>query len=194
MKKIPTLFVRPASFKRKPEFVIDEVVPDAAWVVAGEGVAARKFDGTCCMVKARVLYKRYDSKSKMPPPHFIPAEGPGNFSVEHHNVGWLPVGPEPDSKYHREAFVDLDAEHPDSPIPDGTYELCGPMVQGNPEHFEKHVLVPHGKEIYPDCPRTYHELRGWLRGKDIEGVVWHHPDGRMAKIKKKDFMAGGRTW
>jgi hypothetical protein len=27
--------------------------------------------------------------------------------------------------------------------------------------------------------------------KDIEGIVWHHPDGRMVKIKKKDF---GYKW
>ena len=194
MKKIPTLFVRPATVGRKPEFVIDAIVPDAAWVIAGEGVATRKFDGTCCMVKARVLYKRYDSKGKAPPPDFIPAEGTGSFVLERHNPGWIPIGNEPDSKYHREAFMLLNRQYPNDPIPDGTYELCGPKVGGNPEHFEKHMLIPHGKEVLQDCPRTYHEIRGFLRGKDIEGIVWHHPDGRMAKIKKKDFMAGGRTW
>ena len=26
---------------------------------------------------------------------------------------------------------------------------------------------------------------------DIEGIVWHHPDGRMAKIKRRDF---GLSW
>jgi hypothetical protein len=26
-----------------------------------------------------------------------------------------------------------------------------------------------------------------LAGKDIEGIVWHHSDGRMAKIKLRDF-------
>ena len=27
--------------------------------------------------------------------------------------------------------------------------------------------------------------------KFLEGVVWHHPDGRMVKIKRKDF---GYKW
>jgi hypothetical protein len=27
----------------------------------------------------------------------------------------------------------------------------------------------------------------YLREHDIKGIVWHHPDGRMAKIKGKDF-------
>jgi len=30
-------------------------------------------------------------------------------------------------------------------------------------------------------------FREWLKGRDIEGLVFHHPDGRMAKIKKRDF-------
>jgi len=30
-------------------------------------------------------------------------------------------------------------------------------------------------------------LREWFKGRDIEGLVFHHPDGRMAKIKKRDF-------
>jgi hypothetical protein len=41
--------------------------------------------------------------------------------------------------------------------------------------------------MYPDAPRTFNELREWLSGMDIEGIVFHHPDGRMAKIKKRDF-------
>jgi hypothetical protein len=30
-------------------------------------------------------------------------------------------------------------------------------------------------------------LREWLLDRDIEGLVFHHPDGRMAKIKLRDF-------
>lgn len=187
VKKIPSLFVRPATVGRKPENVINEVVQDAAWVVAGEGMATRKWDGTCCMVRDRRLYKRYDCKGKEAPPNFEEATGPGNFVLEHHKTGWIPVGDEPDSKYHREAFMGLNAQHPDEPIPDGTYELCGPKINGNPERLDKHVLIPHGKYELSDCPVTYDGLKEWFVGKDIEGVVWHHPDGRMAKCKKRDF-------
>lgn len=44
-----------------------------------------------------------------------------------------------------------------------------------------------GVEVLADCPRAFDALREYLRGRDIEGVVWHHPDGRMVKIKGKDF-------
>ena len=34
---------------------------------------------------------------------------------------------------------------------------------------------------------TFDGIRDYLRAHDMEGVVWHHPDGRMAKIKARDF-------
>ena len=73
---------------------------------------------------------------------------------------------------------------------DGTYELVGPKVQGNVEHEEKHRLVPHttaALAFHEDVPRTFEGIQEWMRGKDIEGIVFHHPDGRMAKIKLRDF-------
>ena len=70
---------------------------------------------------------------------------------------------------------------------DGTYELCGPKVQGNPERYDHHLLVRHGSEVLADAPRTFLALGHYLADNDIEGIVWHHPDGRMVKIKGKDF-------
>ena len=61
------------------------------------------------------------------------------------------------------------------------------MIQDNPEKFVAYVFVPHGKEILLDCPRDFRGLMVYLRGRDIEGVVWWHPDGRMAKLKGTDF-------
>ena len=34
-------------------------------------------------------------------------------------------------------------------------------------------------------------LKDWLSAPHYEGLVWHHPDGRMAKIKRRDF---GLSW
>jgi hypothetical protein len=48
------------------------------------------------------------------------------------------------------------------------------------------MLVRHGKEVLSDAPRTFDALRAYLQ-RDIEGIVWHHEDGRMVKIKGKDF-------
>lgn len=74
------------------------------------------------------------------------------------------------------------------PAPDGTYELVGPKVQANPEHYDAHLLIAHAEaDTFPECPTDFDALKAWIADKDIEGIVWHHPDGRMGKIKKKDF-------
>jgi hypothetical protein len=70
---------------------------------------------------------------------------------------------------------------------DDTYELCGTKINGNNEKLLTHILIRHGKTKFVDCPRTFEEIKEWFKGKDIEGIVWHHEDGRMVKIKKKDF-------
>lgn len=176
MKKIISLFKRNYE---TDNFVRDEVVPGAEWVLNGEGVATRKFDGTCCMVRNGKLYKRYDAKKgKNPPVGFEPAQEPD--PVTGHWPGWLPVGDGPEDKYHREAFEKFNGG-------DGTYELCGPKVQGNPEGFDEHFLIRHGDITLISFPRDFDGIKEYLRDKKIEGVVWHHPDGRMVKIKRKDF-------
>lgn len=177
MQKIISLFVRNYDGDRK---VRDEIVPGAEWVAAGEGEATRKFDGTCCMVRGGKLFKRYDAKNgKTPPAGFEPAQEPD--PVTGHWPGWLPVGDGPDDKWFREAW------EVNPPEEDGTYELCGPKIQGNPEQLNVHCLIRHGKAVLPNLPRDYEGLREFFKDYPHEGVVWHHPDGRMVKIKKKDF-------
>lgn len=39
------------------KLVRDEVVE---WVIAGEGRATRKLDGTCCMMRGGKLYRRFE--------------------------------------------------------------------------------------------------------------------------------------
>ena len=175
MKKIPTIFVRnPENMKE----LLDEHHPDCGWVFAGEGVATRKYDGTCCKVENGVFWKRREVKPGKPiPPEFVEEQFDNNTGKR---VGWMPVdcGNKQD-KWHCEAFDNQ---------PDGTYELCGPKVQGNPEKLDKHILVSHADAfVFEHCPTEYEELKQWLCLCPGEGVVWHHPDGRMAKIKKRDF-------
>lgn len=174
MKKIETLFVRDPS---NPKLVTREVRPDCAWVLAGEGRATRKFDGTCCAIIGGKLYKRIDWDAQ---------KGPAPAEWIHHTRnpeqrsghGWLPIGIGPEDAWHREAM--------EPGLPDGTYELCGPRVQRNPENMAAHTLIPHGiQEV--DAPRDYDGLREWLLAHSFEGIVWHHPDGRMAKLKRRDF-------
>jgi len=179
MKKIPTLFKRDYENTR---LVFDEITPGCEWVIEGIGTATRKFDGTACMIKDGKLFKRYDCKiksGKQPPEGFIPCQDPD--PITNHWPGWIPIGNGPDDKYHREAFV--------GEYKDGTYELCGPKINGNPEKFDKHILVPHGEELIPlrQCLRNFEGLKELLSCYDIEGIVFHSPDGKMCKIKKRDF-------
>jgi hypothetical protein len=181
MKKIPTVFERDWNGDRSR--VIDKVHPGCEWVLTGEGVATRKIDGTCCLVRNNKLFKRRELREgDVAPSDFELVD----FDEEtKKSVGWLPVGDGADDRWHREAWSGCDT------WPDGTYELIGPKVQGNPEKSQFHLLIRHGGglagPVDSDPPRTFDGLKEWLADQDIEGVVFHHPDGRMAKIKLRDF-------
>jgi hypothetical protein len=181
MKKIISLFQRNYDSDR---LVRDEVVPGAEWVLAGEGVATRKWDGTCVLIEDGKMWKRYEVKKGKTSPYGFRAEGDVD-PITGKQQGWLAVGDGPNDKWHREALLNNDATASD--YSDGTYELIGPKIQGNPEHWPRHALMPHGLAVLPTAPRTFNLLRYYLTSIDIEGIVWHHPDGRMVKIKAKDF-------
>lgn len=174
MNKIPTIFVR----AEKTHRIKTECNPDCLWVFNGEGIATKKWDGTCCLIKDGKLYKRYDgNKSKFLPDDFVP-----NENADSQWRGWRPVGDGPEDRWHIEGW-----RNTSEVLPNGTYELIGPSVNGNPEKLDQHCFRKHGDIVYENVPRTFEELKSWLADKNIEGVVFHHPDGRMAKIKKKDF-------
>jgi hypothetical protein len=79
--------------------------------------------------------------------------------------------------------------------PHGTYELIGPKVNGNPEREEVHTLIKHefAEPVFVGPPGAYSfdllakEVMHLREAYGAEGVVWHHPDGRMAKLKARDF-------
>lgn len=184
MKKIISLFQRNYT---TDNLVRDEITPGAEWVVDGEGVATIKWDGTCCLIRGGKLFKRYDAKhGKKPPADFEPAQEPDPKTG--HWPGWVPVGDGPNDQWHRQAF----APHADGVVTleDGTYELVGPKIGINPHQLQSHIFIRHGI-AKADAPRTFAELKAWFATQDIEGLVWHHPDGRMVKIKKRDF---GLKW
>lgn len=179
MKKIPTLFERDWNGDRSR--IVDQVHAGCEWVLAGEGSTTRKLDGTCCLVRGGTLYKRRELRKGEPEPCGFER---ADFDEETgKTVGWVLVSADdPADRWHREAFAELGHV-----LPDGTYELIGPKVQGNPEHWPGHQLVRHGDIMEDDVPRTFDGLRDWLGTQDIEGIVFHHSDGRMAKIKLRDF-------
>lgn len=178
MKKIKTVFVIGRNTRRATEEVQEH------WVIDGEGTATIKVDGTSCLVKNGELYKRYDAKhGKTPPEGFVPAEEAPDVNTGHW-PGWVKVSDAaPEDKWHREAFVAGNFE-------DGTYELVGPKVQGNKYGKTAHELVRHGSVVV-EVARTRADLIKWLEDNHGEGIVFHHEDGRMAKLRRKDF---GLRW
>lgn len=180
MKKIKTLFKRNYN---TDEIVRDEVVEGSGWVLNGEGFATRKFDGTCCLIREGRLYKRYDAKNgKTPSSGFIPAQDPD--PITGHWPGWVEVSE--NDKWHLQGFRNT-FPNGATDLDDGTYELLGPKIQKNPEQLNDHMLIKHGSLILEDAPRSYLGLMEYFQSKDIEGIVWHHPDGRMVKLRLKDF-------
>ena len=182
MQKIPTIFLRDFTNRGK---ITQEWDSRCLWVREGEGVATRKWDGSCCLVSDGKLYKRYEVKRGRTPPSNFEASGELDEKTGKQQ-GWVPVGVGPDDRWHLQAWEFYEG----NPVA-GTYELIGPKVNGNREGCHSHDLVPHGKDILFEMPCEYETLAEYLANHNIEGIVWHHPDGRMAKIKRRDF---GLKW
>lgn len=179
MNKIPTLFVRDPDNRAG---VLDQVNPGCEWVIRGEGIATRKYDGTCVWLDDDGAWwaRREVKPGKDRPAGFVFVSADPMTGKE---MGWEPIEQSSFAKYHAEAAgrwrIDTS----------GTYELCGPKINGNPEGLVNHVLIAHAEAtVLIAAPRTFSLLPSYLLNTDIEGIVWHHPDGgRMCKIKKRDF-------
>lgn len=184
MKKIPSVWQRDMT---QPGAVYrPEVTLGCEWVIAGEGIATRKWDGTAVLVRAGAVFARFDAKhGKTPPPGFEPCQDPD--PITGHWPGWVPAD-RPQDRWIRDAFFAGATVAP--AWPDGTYEAVGPKIGGNPERREHHQLIRHGDGRVPnltDAPRAFEALKAYLAPLDVEGIVFHHPDGRMAKATKQGF-------
>lgn len=180
---MPCLFQR-EFHGRNSATLLEAVTPGCEWVLAGEGVASIKRDGTACMVNGDQLFKRYDAKKdrktneyKAPPAGAIPCDEPD--PVTGHWPHWTLIGEH--DYWHAEAWARQCNE-----LAEGTYELCGPKISANPERLDLHTLLRHGSECTP-CPLTFSELREWFADLPHEGLVFAHADGRFAKLRRKDF-------
>jgi hypothetical protein len=178
VKKIPCLFQRDFSDRRSP-MLLRDVTLGCEWVLAGEGTATVKHDGTACAVISGKLYARLDCKrGKTPPPGAIPCDDSPD-PVTGHWPHWV-LADRPEHVYIREAAAGKE-------LADGTYEACGPKINGNRMGLSEHVLTLHGVVEIRDEPRDFDGLRDWLKETAVEGLVFHHPDGRMAKIRRDDY-------
>lgn len=186
MKKIPTLFVRDPD---DLAHVTREVTVDCDWVLAGEGTPTRKYDGTCMMFDGSWWSRREVKAGKPEPEGWVEVDAD---PVTGKRVGWEPVAQSSFYRWFLEA-IEPYAED-DQRWVHGTYELIGPKVNGGRDGSRIHSLRLHALApafTIPEDRYSYDGLRDilveLLREHNIEGLVWHHPDGRMAKLKGKDF-------
>ena len=183
MEKIPTLFERDERFK-----VTSVVRPECAWVLDGEGTATEKLDGMNVRLTVR-SGRLVRTEKRRNPSKTQKAEG----IIDGWYVDTDEYGPE--DRWIREAAERTDV----GDWPDGEHpcEALGPKMQGNPLGLEEHLCVPFNIEVptYDDVPRDFDGLAVALTeiesryapGHLAEGIVFHHPDGRRAKIKRRDF-------
>jgi hypothetical protein len=184
VRKIPSLFRRELAPRGKESLIVNEITPGCEWVFeSSDWIASRKWDGTAVLVKDGVLYARYDAKrGKTPPPGAIPCQEPD--PITGHWPHWIKAD-RPEDVWIREAAID--------PFPpDGTYEAIGPKINGNPERIDRHMLAEHGGYQYQFLrPMTFETIRISLMIAPWEGFVFRHKDGRMCKVKRKDY---GLPW
>lgn len=181
MKKIPTLFHRIFEGYNKKE-ITDRVTPGLEWVLAGEGIATVKYDGSCCAVIGGEFYKRYDAKrGKTVPAGAIKCQEEAD-PVTGHLPCWVRVSMDaPEDKWLRAAL-----DNYMEPLTDGTYEAVGPHFQSNPYRLDMDILVRHGMDII-DVPRSFEGIRDYLREHNIEGIVFWKDGEPRCKIKRSDF-------
>ncbi|WP_394827216.1 hypothetical protein [Pendulispora albinea] len=187
MEKIPTIFDRGDGFK-----VVDQPRKGCEWVFAGEGRATEKLDGTNVRLTIRAGHVVRVEKRR----------NPSKLQKQQGVIdGWYVDADEhgKEDKWIFEAVRGTDVHG----WPDGEHsvEALGPSIQGNLLGLAKNLCVPFNLEIpaYEDVPRSFDGLKAFLEKLDsrfapghlAEGIVFHHPDGRRAKIKRKDFGHGG---
>ena len=88
-------------------------------------------------------------------------------------------------------------------------ECIGPKINGNPYGLDKHIWIPFKTyaqkhlryKSWGKYPKTYEAISEWFKDLQplfswnfVEGVVFTHPDGRMAKLRRDmfDWFSGPR--
>lgn len=185
MKKIPTALVRDEQNRR---YVTGRLDPRCDWVLDSAAVPTRKWDGTCARLddNGRWWMRREVKPGRQPPPNFEEIE---TDPVTGKTVGWEPADQSGFARYLEEVIARLRGAQ--QSVEPGTYELCGPKINGNPEGFVEHHLLRHGTWVI-GLPMGFWEEPGrYLHEMGFEGIVWYNEStGAMAKLKARDFPEG----
>ena len=187
MPKLESPFVR--EFKDGNYVVTPKIAEGYEWVFDDDSVMAiEKLDGTnvSIVIQQGTVIAIYNRTERIP---FI--NKTKQFIIE----GLLEA--------KRRGYIDklLDGQH--------FGELIGPKVNGNPYKLEKHIWIPfetYAQEYlkyksWGKYPKDFETISTWfkdglmplfaLRHGDkqgfVEGIVFTHPDGRMAKLRRDMF-------
>lgn len=192
MNKIPTLYLR--DWDNDPEYITRTPNLSALWVFANEGIATRKYDGTCVMFDGDCWWARREVKGhQTAPSNFVQTTEPDPNT--NRVMGWIPMENSQYERFWREATSDGNALW----WAPGTYELCGPRIGRNPEFLDDYMLYKHSEAQQLQLQLTNHNELSfdllwhyvvYLKlAQNIEGIVWHHKTDptKMAKIKALDF-------
>lgn len=176
-------------FIRNDEYIVTpEIDPDYAWVFEDEGVTCQeKLDGTNVSIiiengKLTRVFNRVNDVDMW-------SDCPVIEGVrEAYNRGYCN-------------------------FTDGQYfgEVVGEKIQGNPHKIEGHIWLPYETyfrkhltyKTWGQYPKDFDTISKWFEegllslygmqkhggteGHFCEGVVFHHPDGRMAKLRRDMF-------
>lgn len=188
MKKIPTLFKR--EFENgKIVGITNQVQDGLEWVLAGEGTATLKYDGSCCAVIDGQFYKRFDAKpGRTIPEGAIPCCEPD--PITGHHPHWVKCDrTNPSDKWFWRAY-DTSLNLTVIECWDVSYEAVGKHFNGNPYGMSYDLLVRHG-----DAPiivkRDFESIKKYLAEHPIEGIVFWKDGEPKCKIKRTDF---GLPW
>lgn len=159
-----------------------EVAPEFEWVLACDGIATVKWDGSCCAIIDGEFYKRYDAKQGKPVPSGAIKCQDEADPVTGHLPCWVKCDRNnPGDKWFWSAY------DYSKPTENGTYEAVGVHFQSNPYHLENDILKPHGKDVI-EVERTFEGIRAYLETHNIEGIVFWKDEEPKCKIKSKDFQ------
>jgi hypothetical protein len=182
MKKIPTIFKR--DFNNNGRITQEYAIDPELFSMA---TATEKIDG----MNVRVTVRNHTAvrlEKRRNPSKLEKAKG-----IE--EPWYIDASQSSEDKWLQDSLSNTDL----SQISDGEWsgEAVGPNIQGNPLNLltNRIVFFSLGQcPVFENVPTTYEELKVWLPQQNskygmgkIEGIVWHCSDGRMMKIKNKDF-------
>jgi hypothetical protein len=175
----------------------DEVRPENAWVFTDPTtVAYRKLDGAACAIIEGKMYarimvgqgKKKRNKKIEKPIDAIPAQ-PEPDPITGQHPHWVPTEGKPQYKWFNHTMDKF------GPYEDGTYELCGSKIGGDPEatgekafaisHTDPHLLL----ELPSELNKT--TLREMIEGNPYEGIIFKNANGDYCKLRRFDFMLKG---